>query len=538
LGQRGVIDEPALRTHPGGAGGGRLGKSRCGEQGLGAAVGQVVGHLAGLQQRIHRHRDRTAEHDAVERDGEGRRVGQHHAHSIARLDTRLLQQGRDSGGRSVEFSICEFQFVTAQRNAVGVTLLRGNEIGAECGHEILREVLMVPTSRVILTASDNNVGANNTKRDPVLLATAALPGIGCRGMGVASNSRSVRHDATVDPHVVELSKLMLARAPELGKAMAERLYRDIDAYRDDNLVSKEQIAAGCVGNVAFIFDSLTGNADVDASPAERTGTERALAGMPLPAVLTAYRIGFRVMWGQPLGARRARATPTDAILEATARVFLAQETFTQAMSNAYRQQLTAQILEREEERSALVEALLSHRMTDRQSLWEAADLLRLPTSGPYVVVAAELPAIGRLGLPAIENKLSTRDIRSAWRLLPDLQVGIVHLRKPATPHTLGTLIDVLHQTATIRVGISPTFHELAETSSALRFARLAVSGKASADSLVTVFDDTPLSGAGARAPEVMAKIKSSVLGRLNELPAEERTILLDTFEAWFQAGGS
>ncbi len=178
------------------------------------------------------------------------------------------------------------------------------------------------------------------------------------------------------------------------------------------------------------------------------------------------------------------------------------------MSTAYRQQLTTQILEREEERSALVEALLSGRMTGRHSLWEAADLLRLPTSGPYVVVAAELPAIGRLGLPAIENKLSARDIRSAWRLLPDLQVGIVHLRDPAPSGTLGTLVEVLRQAATARVGISPPFHELSETSDALRFARVAVTGKPSGESLVTVFDDTPLAVAAVSAPEVMAKIKS------------------------------
>ena len=112
------------------------------------------------------------------------------------------------------------------------------------------------------------------------------------------------------------------------------------------------------------------------------------------------------MWEQTLATARAAAIPTDSMLDATARVFIAQDTFTQAMSNAYRQRLTAQILEREEERSALVEALLSHRITDSHSLWEAADLLRLPTSGPYVVVAAELPAIGKLGLPTIENKLS------------------------------------------------------------------------------------------------------------------------------------
>src|ERR1700753_2184754 len=32
-----------------------------------------------------------------------------------------------------------------------------------------------------------------------------------------------------DPHIVELSKLMLARAPALGEALADRLFREIDA---------------------------------------------------------------------------------------------------------------------------------------------------------------------------------------------------------------------------------------------------------------------------------------------------------------------
>lgn len=356
-------------------------------------------------------------------------------------------------------------------------------------------------------------------------------------MGVASKTHSVQRGATVDPHIVELGKLMLAQAPRLGEAMADLLCRDIDAYRDGSVVTKSQVAQSCVANVSFIFSSLAGDADVDVSPAEHTGTARALAGVPLPAVMTAYRIGFRFMWEQTLAVARAAAIPTDSILDATARVFLAQDTFTQAMSATYRQQLIAQILEREEERSALVEALLSRRITDTQSLWETADLLRLPTSGPYVIVAAELPAIGKLGLPTIENKLSVRDIRSAWRLLPDLQVGIVHLRNPST-QTHGTLVEVLRNAATARVGISPPFRELTETSDAVRFARLAVAGKPSGDSLIAVFDDTPLAVAAVSAPEVMAKIRSLVLRRLDELPADEHTILVDTFRAWVAAGGS
>jgi DNA-binding PucR family transcriptional regulator len=67
---------------------------------------------------------------------------------------------------------------------------------------------------------------------------------------------------------------------------------------------------------------------------------------------------------------------------------------------------------------------------------------------------------------------------------------------------------------------------------------LAVTGKPSGDSLVTAFDDTPLAVAAVSAPEVMTRIRSKVLKGLNQLPPTERAILLDTFKAWLQAGGS
>ena len=358
-------------------------------------------------------------------------------------------------------------------------------------------------------------------------------------MSAVPHADDVRPRAAPDPHIVELSKLMLTRAPALGEALADRLCREIDAYRDGTVVTKGEVRASCEANLTFVFHSLSGHANIDVSPAEAAGTARALAGVPLPAVMTAYRVGFRFMWEETLAAARAARIPTESMLDATARVFLAQDTFTQAMTSAYRQQA-----DRADSRAggrtvgAGRSAALSADNRQRRASGRQPTCSGCP---PLDRTSSSQPSCRRLenwDLPAIENKLATRDIRSAWRLLPDLQVGIVHLREPATPDTLGTLIDVLHQTATTRVGISPPFHELAETSSALRFARLAVTGKPSADSLVTVFDDTPLAVAAVSAPEVMAKIKSSVLGRLNELPAEERTILLDTFQAWLQAGGS
>src|ERR1700685_3868614 len=119
-------------------------------------------------------------------------------------------------------------------------------------------------------------------------------------MSAVSHAGGVRHGAEPDPHIVELSKLMLARAPELGQELADRLFREVDAYRHGLVGTKDEVAASCAANLTFVFHSLSGHGDVDVSPAEHVGTARALGGLPLPAVMTAYRIGVRFMWEQNL----------------------------------------------------------------------------------------------------------------------------------------------------------------------------------------------------------------------------------------------
>jgi hypothetical protein len=336
--------------------------------------------------------------------------------------------------------------------------------------------------------------------------------------------------------LTELSKTLLARVDELGDEMAEVIFRDVDFYRTSATVSADQVRESCRANATFVFRSLGGDGELDVSPAEATGKARALAGVPLSTVMAAYRVGFRFMWEKTVeAARDVLGIPAEVIVDATAQIVVAQDIFTQAMTGAYRQQVTLQMLDREEERSALVEALLFQRITDTQSLWDAADLLRLPTTGPYVVVAAEVPAVGKLGLPKIESKLDARDIRSAWRLLSDLQVGIVHLRQTATSSELTAVLDAA---ASSRVGISPPFDDLAQTNEALRLARLALTDRSTGESLVNVFDDSPLAFAAVSAPAAMARIGRSVLGPLDDLPFDERRTLIDTFQAWLDAGGS
>ena len=192
-----------------------------------------------------------------------------------------------------------------------------------------------------------------------------------------------------DPSIVELGSTLLSRAGELAAAMAEVIRRDVGFYASNpGVVTDDELRRSCVANMTFVFDALAGGSDADVSVAAETGERRAVAGVPLAAVMAAYRVGFRYMWESALAQAKQLDMPTDTILDATSQIVVAQDTFTQAMSGAFRDKLTQQVLSREEERSALVEAILFGRITETQNLWDAADALRLPASGPYVVVAA------------------------------------------------------------------------------------------------------------------------------------------------------
>lgn len=339
-----------------------------------------------------------------------------------------------------------------------------------------------------------------------------------------------------DPHIAAIGTALLARVDELGTDLARVIRAEVDLYADPAVVPEAELIRSCTENMRYVFSALRGDVTFDPAPAGDTGTARAVAGVPIAAVLAAYRVGFRYMWEVTVDEiKRRPRMPVDAILAATSQIFLGQDRFTQAMITAYREQQTAQIVDREAERSALVEALLRGQLADAPNLWEAADILRLPTTGPYIVVAAQVPEVGKQALPEIASKLRARDIRSAWRLLPDQQVGVVCLRDDAQ---LAAIVELFEKLATGRIGVSPAFAGLADTGDALRLARIAMAARSSR-AHVTVFDDSPLAMAAANAPDIMRRrFNTTLLGTLRELPDEDRLMLVDTFAAWVDCGGS
>ena len=131
--------------------------------------------------------------------------------------------------------------------------------------------------------------------------------------------------------------------------------------------------------------------------------------------------------------------------------------------------------------------------------------------------------------------LRSLDVFSAWRLLPDLLIGIVHLPSQAA---LRPVVALLERSTNTSVGISPLFNDLADTAVNLRYARIAMAAPGSRAAQVCVFDDSLLAVTVAGAGDVIRKVTEVTLGSFRALPVAERLTLTQTFEAWVENNGS
>jgi hypothetical protein len=200
-----------------------------------------------------------------------------------------------------------------------------------------------------------------------------------------------------------------------------------------------------------------------------------------------------------------------------------------AVVAGYRDQQKQQLLAEGSHRLSLVDALLEGRAFDDWSLRDVAGQLRLPVDGSFVVVAARVPTVGDEPLPEIESKLRSLDIFSAWRLLPDVQVGIVHV---TSDQKLDRMVNLMSRMTTVRVGVSAAFKDLRDTPRALHVARVLLRGPTDSASSVAVFDGSILATAAVSAPEAMINTVGAALDGFGDLLDEEREMLFETFRVW------
>jgi hypothetical protein len=355
-------------------------------------------------------------------------------------------------------------------------------------------------------------------------------------MSATGRDRGRHPRAILAPEVAGVAEAVAGRLPSLVDRVVERIRAEFDFYRDGGVVSAEELRDSVRVNLGSMVAQLTLAGPPDLAVPRETGRQRARQGAPLAELLHAYRIGFTELWEAIVAeARRGGQAPPEMLVDAASGVWWLIGEYTQELTVAYREAAAEVLLASARERSALVEALFAGGLPDRDTLWEAAKLLRLPWEGLFVVVAVEAPGLAREGLPDAEALLAARGFGSAWRLQPDMQAGVVSLRHPDVQPVL---LELLGRSVRARAGVSPAYHGLAGTPRALHYARLVLGSLPAGVPAAAQFEETPLRVLAAAAPDAAGELARAVLGPVLDLPAQDRTTLLATLQAWFDAGGS
>jgi hypothetical protein len=340
----------------------------------------------------------------------------------------------------------------------------------------------------------------------------------------------------LEAQIAEIQTALLKRCDALGAIVADTVWRGVDCYADTGQIGRDELIADCQNAFRQIFQALNAATPYSTEHPTRVGVARARAGIPLPAMLEAFGIAGRLARAEMADLATARTDLSrEAFMRISERYWLAHDAYTDAMADAYRDTVSRKILDQAAERAALVEALLDGRIVEQADLFEIAQMLKLPVRGPYVAVAAECASLGRSALFGIEAKLNSLEIASAWRLLPDVELGLVYVRDAAM---LDTLKGTLARLAVNRVGMSSPFDDLRNTPQGVKYARIALSVEPRDGTLITTFEATPLAIAAVSAPGVMKQVASAVLAGFADFDDRERDVLFTTFRVWADAGGS
>lgn len=333
--------------------------------------------------------------------------------------------------------------------------------------------------------------------------------------------------------VATLAGELLPELPSLTDRLVDLIRSADGAYShvsDGSLHDKvRENLAGALADMAAERPARTG-------PAAETARTRAEQGVPLAAVLHAFRLGFTVIW-EAMVERARKCRPddmADLILAATT-VWTVIDEHSEVVTAAYRDALSELARRDEQRRTLLLDAIFEGRVADWTLLNGSARALGLPDDGLFVVVSAETPGAGAEALPQVEQFLRRSGIGSAWRLRADEQVGIVALRRDMPPPALQVLLESV---ATGRTGMSAEFGDILDTARALGMAVIARRSLPAGTARVVTIADDPFGALVAGNPDLGSGVVGMLLGRLVDLPIEQRRVLLSTLGTWFAAHGS
>ncbi|MFI6866886.1 PucR family transcriptional regulator [Nocardia sp. NPDC050406] len=337
-----------------------------------------------------------------------------------------------------------------------------------------------------------------------------------------------------DGFVARACATLLERIDDVVAGVAAEIERAEPAYGSQHLVDGAELRRSNQENLEAILRYLAGYpGGLGTAMPRATGYRRAEDGVPLPAVLRAYRIGTGVVWNELLAMTENDAAAGRELLDAASDVWKLVDEYSQALTTGYQDAMAEQLRSDARAHDAALDALLTGH-ADGARMWECARTLGLPPSGEFVVVVAITDAAGAKAVPGVGKSLAMLGVASAWRVRVDSYAGIIALTPRFTDDRLRA---TLAERALGRVGISSPYTALTDSPAALRQAELACAATRPGSQEVLRHRDALLPMLLAGSPEVAAALVDSVLAPVLALPAHDRDTLLDTARMWFAHDG-
>ncbi|MGW8982775.1 PucR family transcriptional regulator [Streptomyces parvus] len=359
------------------------------------------------------------------------------------------------------------------------------------------------------------------------------------------------------------ARVLVASLPALTDRLVEALYAQEPAYRAAIDSDRAEVWQEVHHSLRHNVGSLIQPREFRES-AHRTsrwiGEIRAEQGVPLDAVLHAFRMGGAMVW-QDLVDETARRDPDDIrlLVHVAADVWNFVDEHCGVVADAYRQAERRQSWRRENRQRLMVAALLdgTARIAD---LAEAAEMLGLPEQGRYAVLAvaggvaaggagsgagAGSAAASRAGAarhgpgaaarPPVELPVGAPGATALWHPGPDAEFAILPLT--GSPGELGELAAALDVPAGTRAGIGSAVEGLAALGDARRLAETALRACPASGGTVLLDEHLP-DALVVSSPALAGALADRVLGPLDRLDPADRDVIVETLTAWLDADGS
>ncbi|WP_204163031.1 PucR family transcriptional regulator [Streptomyces sp. CS131] len=359
------------------------------------------------------------------------------------------------------------------------------------------------------------------------------------------------------------ARVLVASLPALTDRLVEALYAQEPAYRaaidSDRVGVWQEVHHSLRHNVGSLIQPREFR-----EPAHRTsrwiGEVRAEQGVPLDAVLHAFRMGGAMVW-QDLVDETARRDPDDIrlLVHVAADVWNFVDEHCGVVADAYRQAERRQSWRRENRQRLMVAALLdgTARIAD---LAEAAEMLGLPEHGRYAVLAvaggigaggagpgagARSAAASRAGAaqhrpgaaarPPVVLPAGAPGATVLWHPGPDAEFAILPLA--GSSGELSALAAALDVPAGTRAGIGSAVEGLAALGDARRLAETALRTCPASGGTVLLDEHLP-DALVVSSPALAGALADRVLGPLDRLDPADRDVIVETLTAWLDADGS